>query len=354
MSAQRTHIINTNNFLNSISGKDRLIAEKFVDKRSCPLCGRDSNDEFIIFSGFRWMYCSSCFLAYVENVLKINFHESQMYSKEIDYLEQIDKHPLEENAVVEQSLESMAYAKKMFPGFRSICDIGCGNGRFLKVAKEMGISVIGIDVNPEAIKATQAKGIPVILLDDIKKNDLANLPGPILFTMRQAIEHMPNIKKAIEWICSLSPVSWALLIETPNLNSWCAKALKYKHRHFYGWAHLQILSPATIKIIAGKFNLTILNISTYGKNLGFRSWIETKFCPWVFDPFSEMALRHQSGSKDNTVNSADYLPSKKKFSLRFFRRAAGNFLRAIDRRAANLNSLKGEYVRALFWKPECD
>ncbi len=254
----------TNRFLDSVITGDGLIRETLTKIRPCPFCGDHSDNEMMIWKGFHWKTCSKCQMAYVCNPLSQNFHEMDIYSCAIDHLDVLENTVQEHNPVTEQAIETLEYAGKIFPNFGGVCDIGCGNGGFLHILKKKGIPVFGIDINPKAVSITKSKGIPASLIQDFSEKDISHLKPPVLFTMRQLIEHVEDIKKLLDGITSLTSPPWMLLIETPNLNSYNAGKLGFRHRHFYGWVHLQILSSKTMQRIADDFQMNLLDVSTYG------------------------------------------------------------------------------------------
>ena len=139
-------------------------------------------------------------MSYVQNPLSDDFHESRTYSLAIEHMELLEDPSQTNGGMSYQMVETMGYVKEMFPYLGGICDIGCGNGGFLKVAQQEGIPVFGVDVNPDAIEATRSRGIPAALSEDVIQRGLGELKSPMLFTMRQLIEHVRDVRNLIEWI----------------------------------------------------------------------------------------------------------------------------------------------------------
>lgn len=335
-------IIETNKFLDYSLGENYLIKDALTIKRSCPLCKMDSETIVFTFMGFRWMFCDKCQLNYVQNILASDFHLSNTYSYAIKHMDGLNNFS-QESAVVEQAMETLHYIREVFPEFGQICDIGCGNGTFLKKMNMEGYDVFGIDINPEAIKSTKSKGIDAALVQDVLAQGLGTKKTPVLFTMRQVIEHVQDVKGLLEWLDSLVSAPWGLLVETPNLNSWTAKRVNFKHHHFYGWSHQQIFSPETIRVIARDFKMNLLDVKSYGKGFGMKSFIETRYAPWIFHPFGQESISRWPDL--SFVSKSDHTKD-----TRIFRKIAINSLRKMDNVLGYMRPETGEYIRASFLK----
>ena len=242
----------------------------------------------------------------------------------------------------------MNYAKEFFPSFHAICDIGCANGNFLMFAKKQGFSVAGIDINPNAVRSARAMGINAFLPQDVNKKQLELLNKPILFTMRQVIEHVRSIKELIDWLNNLVDPPWGLIIETPNCYSWCAEAVQYNHKHFHGWGHLQILSKRSMKILARDFNMNLIKAETYSYGFGLRSWLQTRFTPWMFDNFSSESIKRwpQNACPEYDGNKLNH--KVREATKPALRSMVGYLLRYIDKCLDKLKPGGREYIRAVF------
>lgn len=98
-----------------------------------------------------------------------------------------------------------------------LLDFGCGNGKFLQLAKDAGWDAVGVDMDPVAVESAKKNGLDVRLggrevLDNIsKKFDV--------ITLSHVIEHVPNPKALIECLFSFLTVDGCLWLETPNINA---------------------------------------------------------------------------------------------------------------------------------------
>ena len=126
---------------------------------------------------------------------------------------------------------------------KSLLDIGCGSGEYLRAASELGWNVIGLDPDPNA--AGLSNGL------DVRKGGLpaTSLPSEMfdVVTLNHVIEHVHdpvNCLREVFRICKTGGIVW---IATPNLAS-------YGHQYFRdNWIglhppnHLVLFTHSSIK-----------------------------------------------------------------------------------------------------------
>lgn len=141
-------------------------------------------------------------------------------------------------------------------GQGSLLDIGSGLGMFLRLAREYGFEVAGVEPNREAADALEKRyGIPVhrCLLEELDTPAEYNV-----VSMWDLLEHVPDPRKAMLKAHEvLRPGGW-LVLETPVRDSiihWLAKGLyrisagRIRRPLFrvYGIHHLQYFSEESIR-----------------------------------------------------------------------------------------------------------
>ena len=92
----------------------------------------------------------------------------------------------------------------------SVIDVGCGLGYSLEIFKNLGLSVIGIDVSPTAVKVCKKKGFNVFhkKLEDVKeKYDLVFSDG--------LLEHFLDFGKYVQYLTNVSK-RYVLIIQTDH------------------------------------------------------------------------------------------------------------------------------------------
>ncbi len=100
----------------------------------------------------------------------------------------------------------------------SLLDVGAGTGDFLKVAKEKGWQVHGMEPNKNAAKLALEKGI------DLKAslNDFEGKQFDVV-TLWHVLEHIPDLEETILKLAALVKPQGTLIIAVPNFKSFDAK-----------------------------------------------------------------------------------------------------------------------------------
>tara|TARA_R100001198_G_C5192863_1_gene184855 strand:- start:197 stop:1042 length:846 start_codon:yes stop_codon:yes gene_type:complete len=158
----------------------------------------------------------------------------------------------------------------------SLLDVGAGTGDFLKVAKEKGWQVHGMEPNKNAANLALEKGI------DLKAslNDFEGKQFDVV-TLWHVLEHIPDLEETILKLAALVKPQGALIIAVPNFKSFDAR--------YYGkfWAaydvprHLWHFSKESMKnLFAENFHLK-------------------KIEPMIFDSFyvSLLSEKYKTGRK---------------------------------------------------------
>lgn len=161
-------------------------------------------------------------------------------------------------------------------GIGSILDIGAGTGDFLKVLKEKGWQVYGMEPNKNAVKLASEKGIELkSTLDDFNGKQFD------VITLWHVLEHIPNLNETILKLSNLVKPNGTLIIAVPNFKSFDAKHYGKFWAAFDVPRHLWHFSKESIKkLFDGNFELHSIE-------------------PMIFDAFyvSLLSEKYKTGNK---------------------------------------------------------
>lgn len=127
----------------------------------------------------------------------------------------------------------------------ALLDVGCGNGRFLAAAREMGWNAEGVDFDEAAVCAARACGLDVRhggieLLSDVRdRYDVV--------TVSHVVEHVHDPVDLLVHICRLLKPGGRLWLETPNLASLGHRLYGPHWRGLEPPRHLVVFTPASLR-----------------------------------------------------------------------------------------------------------
>ena len=131
---------------------------------------------------------------------------------------------------------------------RRFLDIGCGSGRFLRQAQQMGLApadILGLELDTRAASRLQAEGFDV---RDQRVEEADFAPGSIdVVTMFHVIEHVSDPAEVIGRIAGWMRPGAVLAIETPNLDSLDARL--FRDTYWGGYhipRHWHLFTAATL------------------------------------------------------------------------------------------------------------
>lgn len=243
-----------------------------VDK-VCNLCGNKeveliSREVFNTFST-SVIRCKRCGLIYVDpQPPRINEYYND------DYLGELRSEFHTERLECFREVLNLTEKYCSPPGF--LLDIGCGAGDFMKIAKERGWDVKGVDISDVAVEHVKNK----LEFEALKVSEGGEqLPEVFdqhsfhVVTMLDVIEHLQDPYGYLGRVARLIKNNGLLIIQTPNANSWLFRIPrkirvlvpsreKRKIFHESNCYHLYFFTPETLSRLLGRLSFTTLEIQT--------------------------------------------------------------------------------------------
>lgn len=166
-----------------------------------------------------------------------------------------------------------------------LLDVGAGTGDFLKVCKNGGWNVNGVEPSDKARRIAKEKNIE--LFKDV--NQIENKLYDVI-TLWHVLEHIPNLMSYIEKLKSLLKPNGVLIIAVPNHKSFDAEYYKEFWGAFDVPRHLWHFSK---KSISKLFSIVDLNVE--------------KILPMKFDSFYVSLLSEKYKTKKSKPVKAFYI-----------------------------------------------
>ncbi|MGA4643629.1 class I SAM-dependent methyltransferase [Limisphaera sp. 4302-co] len=136
-----------------------------------------------------------------------------------------------------------------------LLDVGCGSGVHLARMQQLGWSVEGVEVDPQAVATARARGVPV-RLGTLEEQQYPDASFDAVFSAH-VLEHVHDPAGLLRECARVLKPSGRLVLLTPNLES-------HGHRRFGpAWLnldpprHLYLFSPRTLRRLAERAGLKI-------------------------------------------------------------------------------------------------
>ncbi|WP_336066815.1 class I SAM-dependent methyltransferase [Mesoflavibacter sp. CH_XMU1404-2] len=180
---------------------------------------------------------------------------------------------------------SLKQKQKLINGFKTetktLLDVGCGTGDFLKTAKENNWTVSGIEPNADARSIANQKTENAVL--DIEKLNNFESNSFDVITLWHVLEHLPDLEQQISTFKKLLKPNGRLVVAVPNYKSFDANYYKQFWAAYDVPRHLWHFDQQSISKLFASINMEIE---------------QTK--PMLFDAFyvSLLSEKYKSGSKN--------------------------------------------------------
>lgn len=139
-------------------------------------------------------------------------------------------------------------------GVRTVLEIGCGAGAFVRRAREAGLDARGVDVNPDAVAEARRAGLPVELPGP---GGFATIPGTGFDAVCafQVLEHLAEPGEFLASAVRLLRPGGTLILSVPNADGF----LKHYHEILdLPPHHMSQWSRATFEALPTRFGIRLL------------------------------------------------------------------------------------------------
>jgi SAM-dependent methyltransferase len=244
-----------------INVEDGLFKEEFLEERKCPVCDKDDYIQLFSKEGGWYVKCLNCSMIYINPVFTdgaLNDYYENNHTVQSELVEEGD---LFYENLYNRGLNSIE--KTTTPG--NILDLGCSSGFFLNLAKKRKWKTHGVELNTREFTMAKKKGHHVYneLLETIK--------FPVKFdaiTLWDVFEHIKDGEFYLNMMKGLLLKNGVIFLQIPSSDALAAKILQEKCNMFDGLEHVNLYGVSTIKRLADKCGLKILDIQTVISEIG--------------------------------------------------------------------------------------
>jgi len=244
-----------------------LLEPKYLETVACNLCGSQETEDWDEVEGFSIVRCRSCGLVYVNPRLNAE-------GLRIAYGEEYFSMHTDEEALAKRLLmydieirEIERYRKK-----GKILDVGCGGGYFLN---RMGSQweKTGTELNPVAADNARKKFGITVRVGNFPELDFGEEQYDVVH-MRGVIEHFPDPFAYLMKAFTLLKVGGYLVINTPNIESLCARLYKGQFNLVTPKYHIYYFSPQTLSAMVTKAGFTVKRTRFFYFGTPYAKWTD--------------------------------------------------------------------------------
>ncbi|MCK5349055.1 MAG: class I SAM-dependent methyltransferase, partial [Desulfobacula sp.] len=244
-----------------INPRDGLFKDEFLEERKCPVCDKTEYLSIFTKEGGQYVKCSNCSMVFLNPVFTdeaLTDYYKNNHSVQSELVE--DGDPFYEN-LYQLGLDTIE--TKNLQG--SILDLGCSSGTFLDLAKNRNWETNGIELNVQEFNMAQKKNHHVYndLLENIKFEKKFDA-----ITLWDVFEHIKNGGFYLNMMKDLLAKSGVIFMQIPSSDSLAAKVLQEKCNMFDGLEHVNLYGVSTIKWLAERCGLDVLDIKTVISEIG--------------------------------------------------------------------------------------
>jgi SAM-dependent methyltransferase len=251
--------------LSFISSTDFEIKANLAYKHEfCPICANDESVEIFNKDGYHHHRCTACDFIFVNPCLKPEAIIDNVYgNSDYPFFEAV-------NSESQLSFDRLRFLsviqviREKFPEKKSIYDIGCGSGFFLKLCKENGFNHIG---GIDALEKAYLYAKDVLKLENISYGDYREVAKSDkkydVVSMWELLDHVVHPKELLNFAESLLNPEGIIIISVRNGFSLAARVLRERCNMFLGYAHTNFWNNRTFDLIGKQYNLDLLQLKTY-------------------------------------------------------------------------------------------
>jgi SAM-dependent methyltransferase len=225
---------------------------------NCNLCGAQGNRLITIQNNYRMVKCDYCGLVYL-NPRPSLATLIKLYN---DYHQRDGKDEHSWAKLMEKNFRQASdLLNRLFPDKGNVLDIGCGYGHFIRIMKDSGWSVTGIEPSSRTSGYALSKGLTVYetTIDDaILSKDFFEA-----VTAFYVFEHLLDPLAALEKVFTLLKPGGVLVLRLPHTTPLVnlLSLFNIKNNLYDLPFHLYDFSPRTISLLLEKAGFSLIRVT---------------------------------------------------------------------------------------------
>ncbi len=259
----------------------RPVGDGRIEVPRCQLCGSEDSELKFEEPPYRVLRCKACSLVWVtprwgdEAIHQV--YDADYWRSDSPKTKGYANYADEAELYLKTFRRRTRLVRRYVPKGGRILDVGCAAGFFLRVMRDGGHDVRGVELSP----AIAGEAIAHLGEDRVHVGTLDTVPGDPargfgkgsfdLVTMWDVVEHVPDPQDLLRQARAMLRDDGHLIVETQNVDSRFANLLGPKWHHYKHEEHIYHFNPHTIRALLDQagFEVERLTSAFGGKYVSF-------------------------------------------------------------------------------------
>jgi SAM-dependent methyltransferase len=233
----------------------------------CPACDDGRRRAFGAKDSLVLVRCGGCGLVYSDPQPREEARRE--YLEELDLAAHFAPLAARKRVLYERRL---ARLPRPSPGRDRLCDVGCGDGQFLELARSRGWQPHGVELNPPAVARARQRSATVF---EGTLESMADLPWGTFsaVTSWDVLEHTPEPRRFAERLVRLLAPGGTLTVTTLNRRSLAALCFRTKWS-MVGPGHFTYWDVGSLRRLFEGQGLIVTDLEIFGLGRDFFQWVD--------------------------------------------------------------------------------
>jgi SAM-dependent methyltransferase len=260
-----------------------LFSTQFTESRKCPACTSDDSRGLFYKSGGHYVTCNKCEMLYLNPAFKNEYLE-EYYRNNHDFQGEAVANDMDFYSSL--YLKGLAQISYQLPNYGSILDVGCSTGIFLDIAKNLGWSTFGLELNKKEAEIAILKGhkITEAMIESANFHEKFNA-----ITLWDVFEHIKDGGKFLNNAKKLLTENGVIFIQSPSRDALAAKILHSACNMFDGLEHVNLYGKKSLNLVSKSAGFEIVSFETVISEIGvINNYLE------YYDPYLGISQNRES------------------------------------------------------------